>query len=1125
MTVTPETFKLKMNRSTLELTRKPNRRIIPALVAFFLAFPVLGPPVASAHHLPFSNAYLTPGKTGTQSGVLPIRRVNLRNGNLFLSYTDVSIPGSGFNLEIQRVYNSRSTQGSGFGFGWSFSYGTRLFPTGDQMAIMEPDGSISPFRAEGKTLYRSHTGETVQKEANGYLVTRRGRILEHFDMEGKLLRRSDRNGNIASFRYNGSSLESVTLAGARSLNFSHNQRGLITAVTDPMGRTWRYDYDEAWNLVSAVTPANLKTTFSYDGFHNLKRIIHPNGVETIIAYDDAQDWVLAETGPGGQETRYSYLITAGSNSRYQTVVTNPLGRVTRYLYDENRITIVDATGRETKVLMCAGCPDVEQITDGAGHTWIYRHDARGNLVEAVDAAGGSWTYAYDKWGLLVSRKSPAGDTVRVGRDQKGNPVRFTDATGRSMTMKYDARGNLHELVGASGDRTRYRYDEMGNEIEVAKAAGWKAQVKRDKAGRILEARDPRGGVERFQYDLQDRLVAYTDPAGKETRYTRDALGNLTALSKPGGATETFAYDATNRLIRHTDAMGRATSYRYDAVGNMVERGLPDGTIIRCRHDELGRLTTVHAPDDEVTFKYDPSGRLIEARNRNAHYVYAHDKLDRITSVEFRHVGRRLLYTYDAAGNRSSVALDSEEPTVFGHDAGGRLIRIQIPRAGTLGFEYDASGRLIRKSYPNGLRTVYRYDVLGHVSRMETLGQSDTLVSTIRYTSDPGGLKLARDEMGASLVSYRYDAAGQLLEMSGADGVVTYLYDPRGNRLGVGGRGAPISYRYDAADQLLQTGEEQFDYDRRGNLIQRRAGPNLTQYEYDFNNRLTTVKLPNGKTVRYSYGPLGERVKTQSTSGEVAHFLYDDLTLYARLDGSLRVTARYHSYGLDKVATMESRGLQYFYHTDHLGSVRMLTDKDGKIIRKYDYEPFGLVRVRPNDDLDLLLFTSHPYDQENGLYDFRHRTLDPKLGRFLQRDPLPGGHPYAYADNDPVNRLDPVGLQAEYGAAEGMIGTGLSGLGAYLLAGEGLGFGYTMFTIGVSGLSLPVTAGAAGVVLMVAGGGLAVKGLKDFWSTPNDVADKVKTRTGTIGGSTLQDAMTDPQPVPSPTSCPAPPPSP
>lgn len=56
------------------------------------------------------------------------------------------------------------------------------------------------------------------------------------------------------------------------------------------------------------------------------------------------------------------------------------------------------------------------------------------------------------------------------------------------------------------------------------------------------------------------------------------------------------------------------------------------------------------------------------------------------------------------------------------------------------------------------------------------------------------------------------------------------------------------------------------------------------------------------------------------------------------------------------------------------------------------------------------------DTESGLYYYRARTYDPKVGRFLQQDPLPPRplemNVYVYVANNPVNFIDPMGLDKE-----------------------------------------------------------------------------------------------------------------
>ena len=73
--------------------------------------------------------------------------VNLKNGNFYISYGDISVPGTGKKLEIIRTYNSKSTEKGWFGFGWGSVYETKLVPSADGCAVIHEHG------AGGKTRF------------------------------------------------------------------------------------------------------------------------------------------------------------------------------------------------------------------------------------------------------------------------------------------------------------------------------------------------------------------------------------------------------------------------------------------------------------------------------------------------------------------------------------------------------------------------------------------------------------------------------------------------------------------------------------------------------------------------------------------------------------------------------------------------------------------------------------------------------------------------------------------------------------------------------------------------------------------------------------------------------------
>ncbi len=73
--------------------------------------------------------------------------VNLKNGNFYISYTDIVVPGTGKSLEMTRTYNSKSTEKGWFAFGWGNVFETKLVKSPDGCVVIHEHG------AGGKTRF------------------------------------------------------------------------------------------------------------------------------------------------------------------------------------------------------------------------------------------------------------------------------------------------------------------------------------------------------------------------------------------------------------------------------------------------------------------------------------------------------------------------------------------------------------------------------------------------------------------------------------------------------------------------------------------------------------------------------------------------------------------------------------------------------------------------------------------------------------------------------------------------------------------------------------------------------------------------------------------------------------
>jgi RHS repeat-associated protein len=108
-------------------------------------------------------------------------------------------------------------------------------------------------------------------------------------------------------------------------------------------------------------------------------------------------------------------------------------------------------------------------------------------------------------------------------------------------------------------------------------------------------------------------------------------------------------------------------------------------------------------------------------------------------------------------------------------------------------------------------------------------------------------------------------------------------------------------------------------------------------------------------------------------------------------------------------------LQYYYHSDHLGSTSLITNLDGEVAQHVEYTPWGEVFIeeRNNDWNTPFLFNAKELDEETGLYYYSNRYYDPRTSLFLSTDPMQEMYShistYAYCNNNPLKYIDPTGM--------------------------------------------------------------------------------------------------------------------
>jgi RHS repeat-associated protein len=219
------------------------------------------------------------------------------------------------------------------------------------------------------------------------------------------------------------------------------------------------------------------------------------------------------------------------------------------------------------------------------------------------------------------------------------------------------------------------------------------------------------------------------------------------------------------------------------------------------------------------------------------------------------------------------------------------------------------------------------------------------------------------------------------------------------------------------NQLTSVGGVSASYDTKGNLT---AEPiSGKTYGYSSENLLTSG---NG-SVTAAYDPLTRL--TQIVGAATTKFAYDGVDSLAEYDGAGALQRRFvfdPTTG-QPVVQYEGTGVaatdRRYLSQDERGSVISTADSAGTLIGINTYDEFGVPGAA---NVGRFQYTGQAWLSDLGLNYYKARMYAPQLGRFAQPDPMGygGGGPnlYNYVLGDPVNLVDPLGLEIKCVTVEG-----------------------------------------------------------------------------------------------------------
>jgi len=182
--------------------------------------------------------------------------------------------------------------------------------------------------------------------------------------------------------------------------------------------------------------------------------------------------------------------------------------------------------------------------------------------------------------------------------------------------------------------------------------------------------------------------------------------------------------------------------------------------------------------------------------------------------------------------------------------------------------------------------------------------------------------------------------------------------------------------------------------------------------YDMENRL--VSTSGAASSALIYDVLG-RLTQITANGTTTQFHYDGDALVGEYVGGIIQRRYIHDDGIDQPLVQYNGaaiGTSYrrYLHSDHQGNIIASSDSTGSLLTKNKYDAYGI----PDSANDGRFgYTGQAWLKDIGLNYYRARMYSPKLGRFLQTDPIyyrDDVNLYNYVGNDPVGRIDAGGTE-------------------------------------------------------------------------------------------------------------------
>lgn len=803
-------------------------------------------------------------------------------------------------------------------------------------------------------------------------------------------------------------------------NFTyHSTFNKVETYEDGRGNTTTNTYDASTGdllkierpKVDSQTPT---VTMSYNNRGQILSRIDETGIQTQCEYDGTTEELTSITintnwqaTIGGTATDSDILtitvhdpgLGGGSKAKTYTVLTDDT-------LDDIAAGLAAAINGDSEItdlgISAIVSGEVILLSTSSGNSTTFSESTSGGATETISLEQGlelTTTYGYNNWGDINSVTDPRGNETTATFNDSRKVTQTVAALPFStvMNLTYDDNLNLRTIerqLDAGWQIWEMTYNVANQIATVLDPLDKEASYEYNELRDLWKTTDPLERVKEYQYDPRRKLQKLIVPGSINAQtmaYTDNGL--IASVEDGRGNVVLFSYDGFDRPDKTTYPGCEAyfeQNALYDENGNVVTKLTRAGDSIAFQFDALNRMTE-KTPDGmpTVSFDYDLAGRLIRTSTpvdvgnpASGEWKFGFDTAGRQVSEEAPD-GKTVLLNLDENGNSTKIVYPDSYYVDRVYDELNRLTDIKLNGAGTASvhFDFDDLSRKVKIAFDNTVETNMGYEL-------------NNVRSSVEHAFDGSDLDF----------SYSFSDALEMLTQSVSD--AQHMWHPSaGGTMEFGPGNSLNQYPYvsGSCGRLFQ------GYNSNGCLID----DGVFRFGYDTENHL--ISAENGiVSASYVYDPMHRQIQ-KNVDGTKTRFAYFGWRRLADYDGTSDTLQNRYIYGanLDEpLITVSSGGTLTYMHADTLGSIVALTDNTGAVTDRFAYSPFGESASVPGTSFG---FTGQRFDPETGLYYYKYRYYSPKLGRFLQPDPIgfttDDLNLYTYVQNNPLTLIDPLGLQS------------------------------------------------------------------------------------------------------------------